>query len=62
MDDATDNLSIIHTRHAMGPWKVAIDAKNLSFTEPKVIRHEQVLLAELNQKSDALGILKINRS
>src|SRR5260370_40316993 len=48
MDNSADNAPIVNTRHAMRQREIVFDVFELGFSEPKIIRHGQVLLPSLN--------------
>jgi hypothetical protein len=61
MDNSADNAPIVNTRHAMRQREIGFDAFELGFSEPKIIRHGQVLLPTLKRKIEPKGEITMRK-
>ena len=56
MDYPADYTPVVHARNATRPWEKGFNALKLSFSQPELIRHRQVLLPRLNRDATSDGI------
>jgi hypothetical protein len=61
MDNSADNAPIVNTRHAMRQREIGFDAFELGFSEPKIIRHGQVLPPTLKRKIEPKGEITMRK-